>query len=33
MKVLLIILGVLLLIGCIPVGVLFRYHEAVSAQA
>ena len=29
MKVLLIILGVLFLIGCIPVGVLFRYHGEV----
>ena len=32
MKVLLIILGVLLLIGMIPVGVIFRYREAISLK-
>ena len=32
MKVPLIILGVLFLIGCIPVGVLFRYHEAIELK-
>ena len=32
MKVLLIILGVLFLIGCIPVGVLFRYHEELELK-
>lgn len=32
MKVLLIILGVLFLIGCIPVGVLFRYHDEIQLK-
>lgn len=32
MKVLLIILAVLFLIGCIPVGVLFRYHEEIQLK-
>ena len=32
MKVLLIILGVLFLIGCIPVGVLFRYHGEIQLK-
>ncbi len=32
MKVLLIILGVLFLIGCIPVGVRFRYHEEIELK-
>lgn len=32
MKVLLIILGVLFLIGCIPVGVRFRYHEEIELR-
>ena len=32
MKVLLIIAGVLFLIGCIPVGVRFRYHEEIELK-
>ena len=32
MKVLLIVLGVLFLIGCIPVGVLFRYHGEIQLK-
>ena len=32
MKVLLIIAAVLFLIGCIPVGVLFRYHEEIQLK-
>ena len=32
MKVPLIILGVLFLIGCIPVGVLFRYHDEIELK-
>lgn len=32
MKVLLIVLGVLLLIGCIPVGVMFRWHDGVELK-
>lgn len=32
MKVLLIVLGVLFLIGCIPVGVLFRYHGEIELK-
>lgn len=32
MKVLLIILGVIFLIGCIPVGVNFRYHEQIELK-
>ena len=32
MKVLLIVLGVLFLIGCIPVGVFFRYHDEIELK-
>ncbi len=32
MKVLLIVLGVLFLIGCIPVSVLFRYHKEIELK-
>ncbi len=32
MKVFLIVLGVLFLIGCIPVGVIFRYHDEIELK-